>query len=75
MSRIFAPFFMLGALMLCVVLPARGDDVPFAQTAPSANPHGEFEYSRAERCDAIDAIAPYEALVRGQGEKLASDEL
>ncbi len=41
MPRIFAPFFMLGALMLCVVLPARGDDVPFAQTAPSANPHGE----------------------------------
>jgi hypothetical protein len=34
MSRIFAPLFMLGALMLCVVLPVRGDEVPFAQPAP-----------------------------------------
>lgn len=34
MSRIFAPLFMLGAFMLCVVLPVRGDEVPFAQPAP-----------------------------------------
>ncbi|MDR3408218.1 MAG: hypothetical protein P4L68_06955 [Methylovirgula sp.] len=41
MPRIFAPILMLGALILCVVLPARGDEVPFAQPAPSTNPHGE----------------------------------
>ncbi len=32
---------MFAALFALVVLPVRGDEVPFAQPAPSTNPHGE----------------------------------
>jgi len=32
---------LLAALLALIVLPARCDEVPFAQPAPSTNPHGE----------------------------------
>ncbi len=32
---------LLAALLALTILPARCDEVPFAQPAPSSNPHGE----------------------------------
>jgi hypothetical protein len=43
MPRISVPLLILGALMLGFVLPARSDNVPFAQPAPSASPRGQSD--------------------------------
>ena len=75
MSRIFAPLFMLGAFMLCVVLPVRGDEVPFAQPAPGTTLQKSVACGRVKRHNAIDAIAAYEALVCRQVQELAAGDL
>lgn len=43
--RVFPQVFLrasLAAFLMLIVLPARSDDVPFAQPAPSLNPHRDF---------------------------------
>ncbi len=46
MPRIFTPILLLGAFMAGIVLPARSDEVPFAQPAPSMGQH-ERSYTLA----------------------------